>query len=83
MATMDDKAPFVDTNVPVYANVIETPLHEPALAAISAAYRAGRTLWISWQVIREYSVTLTRPQAFAELPTIPQQASPRTCGLQR
>ncbi len=28
MATMDDKALFVDTNVLVYANVIETPMHE-------------------------------------------------------
>jgi predicted nucleic acid-binding protein len=68
MATMDDKALFVDTNVLVYANVIETPFHEQALAAINAAYQANRTIWISRQVIREYLVTMTRPQAFENLP---------------
>jgi predicted nucleic acid-binding protein len=49
---MDDKALFVDTNVLVYANVIETPFHEQALATINAAYQANRTIWISRQVIR-------------------------------
>ena len=68
MATMDDKALFVDTNVLVYANVIETPLHEQALAAINAAHQADRTIWISRQVIREYLVTMTRPQIFENLP---------------
>ncbi|MCP4286795.1 MAG: PIN domain-containing protein [Gammaproteobacteria bacterium] len=65
---MDDKALFVDTNVLVYANVIETPLHKQALAAINVAYQSGRTIWISRQVIREYLVTMTRPQAFQDLP---------------
>lgn len=68
MATMDDNALFVDTNVLVYANVIETPFHEQALEAINAAYQANRTIWISRQVIREYLVTMTRPQAFENLP---------------
>jgi len=68
MATMDDKALFVDTNLLVYANVIETPMHEQALAAINTAHQAGRTIWISRQVIREYLVTMTRPQAFENLP---------------
>ena len=68
MATMDDNALFVDTNVLVYANIIETPFHEQALAAINAAYQANRTIWISRQVIREYLVTMTRPQAFENLP---------------
>lgn len=68
MATMDDNALFVDTNVLVYANVIETPFHEQALAAINTAYQANRTIWISRQVIREYLVTMTRPQAFENLP---------------
>ena len=68
MATMDDNALFVDTNVLVYANVIETPFHEQALAALNAAHEAGRAIWISRQVIREYLVTMTRPQAFENLP---------------
>ncbi|HEX20603.1 MAG TPA: PIN domain-containing protein [Acidiferrobacteraceae bacterium] len=65
---MDDKSLFVDTNVLVYANVIETPFHEQALAAINTAHKAGRSIWISRQVIREYLVTLTRPQTFENLP---------------
>nr|VFJ91969.1 MAG: Predicted nucleic acid-binding protein, contains PIN domain [Candidatus Kentron sp. LFY] len=68
MAMMDEKALFVDTNVLVYANVIETPFHEQALTAINAVHQAGRTIWISRQVIREYLVTMTRPQAFENLP---------------
>lgn len=68
MATMDDNALFVDTNVLVYANVIETPFHEQALAAINTAYQANRIIWISRQVIREYLVTMTRPQTFENLP---------------
>ena len=62
MATMEDNPLFIDTNILVYANVVETPFHEQALAAINAAHEAGRTIWISRQVIREYLVTLTRPQ---------------------
>ena len=68
MATMDAEAILVDTNVLVYANVIETRFHAQALAAINAAHEAGRTIWISRQVIREYLVTLTRPQTFDTLP---------------
>lgn len=59
---------FVDTNVLVYANVLEAPLHARALGAIHAARQAGRSLWISRQVIREYLVVMTRPQAFENLP---------------
>lgn len=59
---------FVDTNVLVYANVLEAPLHERALGAIYAAQQAGRPLWISRQVIREYLMVMTRPQAFENLP---------------
>jgi predicted nucleic acid-binding protein len=59
---------FVDTNVLVYANVAEAPLHALALGALTRAREAGRTIWISRQVLREYLVTLTRPQAFAAVP---------------
>lgn len=59
---------FVDTNVLVYANVAEAPLHQAALSALQSARDAGRTLWISRQVLREYLVTLTRPQTFAAVP---------------
>lgn len=68
MAMMDAEALFIDTNVLVYANIVESPYHEQALAAITVAHQAGRTIWISRQVIREYLVTLTRPQVFEILP---------------
>lgn len=70
MATTAAEQPalFVDTNVLVYANVAEAPLHQAALSALQSARDAGRTLWISRQVLREYLVTLTRPQAFAAVP---------------
>lgn len=68
MATMVADSLFVDTNVLVYANVLEAPLHACALDAIHAARQAGRVLWISRQVIREYLVVMTRPQAFENLP---------------
>jgi len=48
MATMDDKnALFIDTNILVYANVIETPFHQQALAALNAVHDSGRAIWIS------------------------------------
>lgn len=70
MATTAAEQPalFIDTNVLVYANVAEAPLHQAALSALQSARDAGRTLWISRQVLREYLVTLTRPQAFAAVP---------------
>ena len=45
-------------------------------AAEQPARDAGRTLWISRQVLREYLATLTRPQAFAAVPrtTVLEQA---------
>jgi len=64
MAMMDDDALFVDTNVLVYANVAEAPLHGAALHAITQAQSNGRDLWISRQVLREYLATMTRPQTF-------------------
>lgn len=68
MAMTDGNILFVDTNVLVYANVIETPFHQQALTKINAAYDEGRVIWLSRQVIREYLVTMTRPQTFLNLP---------------
>jgi len=48
----------------VYANVSESPFHQAALQAIQNQYDAGITLWISRQVLREFLMTLSRPQAF-------------------
>lgn len=57
---------FVDTNVLVYANVAEAPLHAQALSALKQARDAGRTLWISRQVLREFAAVRSRPQTFAQ-----------------
>ena len=56
---------FVDTNVLVYANVAQAPLHQVALQTLQHYDAAGRELWISRQVVREYLATVTRPHAFA------------------
>jgi predicted nucleic acid-binding protein len=60
----DANAIFLDTNILVYANVSESPLHDVALQAIQSRYDTGVELWISRQVLREFLRTLTRPQAF-------------------
>ena len=57
---------FLDTNVLVYANVAEAPLHTVALRAIQIREQAGMELWISCQVLREYLATLiTQVHSFA------------------
>ena len=40
--------------------------HERELSAIKAAHQAGRALWISRQVLREFIAARTRPQTFAQ-----------------
>ena len=48
----------------VYAYVAEAPWHQEAEAALAAHETAGVVLWLSRQVLREYLVSLTRPQQF-------------------
>lgn len=64
MVTLGDDPVFIDTNVLVYANVASAPLHQVAQETIEAFFEAGVELWISRQVLREFIVTLTRPQTF-------------------
>jgi len=52
---------FVDTNVLVYLDQAASVFHAPARAAIGRLEREGAALWISRQVLREYMVTVTRP----------------------
>jgi predicted nucleic acid-binding protein len=70
MAMPDAETLFVDTNILVYANVAEAPLHHAALQAIQASEKTGQVLWISRQVLREYLATLTRPGQFPTPPSI-------------
>lgn len=62
---MTDVEPlFVDTNILIYANVKESPFHAQAQQCLQTAHQQGRAIWINRQIIREYLVTMTRPQAF-------------------
>jgi predicted nucleic acid-binding protein len=70
MAMPDAETLCVDTNVLVYASVMEAPLHGAALQAIQSHQRVGEILWISRQVLREYLATLTRPGQFRSPPSI-------------
>lgn len=64
MTNGDGDRVFLDTNILVYANAAEAPLHQIALIAIETRYEAGVELWVSRQVLREYLVTFSRPQKF-------------------
>ena len=62
----DVNSVFFDTNVLVYANVMESPLHQLAIKTIQSYYDIGTELWISRQILREYIAVLTRPQIFTK-----------------
>ena len=64
MVMTGDSSCFVDANVLVYANVAESPFHQPAFQAIKRHYEIGDELWVSRQVLREFLATLTRPKLF-------------------
>ena len=72
--TGNDDAVFVDTNVIVYATVKDSPFHQRARSKLAAVRKAGVSLWISRQVIREYLAVVTRPQSFSNPMTGPQAA---------
>lgn len=71
MTIGDGEAAFIDTNVLVYASVVEAPLHLVALGEIQRREQAGVELWLSRQVLREYLAVLSRPQTY----TAPVSAS--------
>ena len=61
-----DKAVFVDTNVLIYANLAEMPLHPEASAAMSLLSEANTQVWISLQVLREYIAITSRKDMFKQ-----------------
>jgi len=65
MVTTNGRAVFLDTNILLRANLAEAPFHAEALNAIQTLRRNGDVLWISRQVLREFTAILTRPQSFA------------------
>jgi predicted nucleic acid-binding protein len=67
----DVNSVFLDTNMLVYSNVLESPLHQITLNTIQTYYDAGTELWVSRQVLREFMAVLTRPQSFSKPLPIP------------
>ena len=57
---------FVDTNALVRARLRTSPFHEAARAALERAGLDSEPIRISRQVVREYLVTVTRPQDWSE-----------------
>src|SRR5262245_65450005 len=70
MATRSAEPVFVDADVLVYAHVAEAPWHREAQEAIRDYEAAGTSVWVSRQVLREYLVSLTRPQQFPIPPAL-------------
>lgn len=60
MATTGVESLFVDTNVLVFANVAEAPLHKIALAKLQEYRESDCKIWISGQVLREYLAVRSR-----------------------
>ena len=60
MTTTGDKA-FVDTNVLLRALHIDVPMHTECDALVTQVRQNSFELWISYQVIREYLVQVSRP----------------------
>ena len=65
MVTSGDNPIFIDTNILVYANIPAYPLHQLALQTIQSLIDAEVELWLSRQVLREFIVSVTRPQTYA------------------
>ena len=51
---------FLDTNVLVYARIVEAPLHHTARSTLERVFQEEASLRISRQIIREYLATVTR-----------------------
>jgi len=66
--TMGDKIPiFVDTNVLIRMHVESAPDHQTIQEVIKRLIEDDYELWISRQVLREYSSVLTREQTYTKL----------------
>jgi predicted nucleic acid-binding protein len=66
MTNGDGNRVFLDTNVLVFSNATQAPLHQTARQAIQRLDVAENEIWISRQVLREYLATLSRPQQFSK-----------------
>jgi predicted nucleic acid-binding protein len=61
MATVDVKhALFLDTNILIYASIKEAPEHQAVRAFVEKQLANATPLYISRQVLREYTVDFAR-----------------------
>ena len=63
--TTNTEPVFVDTNILIFANAQQAPLHDKALSVIESLWENDVDLWISRQILREYLAAFTRPQEFS------------------
>ena len=61
---------FVDTNILVAARFVTAPAHATACRCLDRIGNSGEALHISRQIVREYLVTVTRPQSWSAALTI-------------
>lgn len=64
---------FLDTNILLRYSIADAPMHKDIRQVVEKLHQAECTLWISRQVIREFSVVITRPQTFGQ-PATSEQA---------
>ena len=60
MAMTGGKALFIDTNILIFATDVDSPFHDSAIAALTAAAKGYEELFVSCQVLREYLASGTR-----------------------
>ena len=66
MATTAVDPVFLDTNILVFATMVNAPLHTAALQKMQALQQSGAELWVSRQILRELLAAATRPQSFSQ-----------------
>ena len=66
MAPAAADAVFVDTNILIYHQLVQSPWHGAARQKLQDLQKAGHPLWISRQIIREYLAALSGPGVLAQ-----------------
>lgn len=66
---------LVDTNVLVYAAVVESPFHSTARARLEELMIRGEQLVVTNQVLREYVSVVTRPSVLPRPRSVPESLS--------
>jgi len=74
MTNADADALLVDTNVLLYAASPRSPFHAPASGALVRHRAAGRPLWISTQIVREFLVVMCNSKLTTPA-LLPEQAA--------